>query len=204
MESSVLRLVDLLSSDANLASKANSLATATIASMTESMMQSMTAARSLILTCDERARTRFRATLSDGTSAMVMLPRGSVVRPGSRLVAEGGELVAVVAASEQVYRVSARADSPDPIFDLLRAAYHLGNRHVPVELGPDHLKLERDPVLRDLLLRLNMTVASVFEPFDPEPGAYGGGHRHDTDVEGGATGEALSRSAHALPAPGAP
>jgi urease accessory protein len=195
MESSVLRLVDLLSSDANLASTANSVASA--------MTESMTAARSLILTCDERARTRFRATLSDGSSAMVLLPRGSVVRPGSRLVAESGELVAVVAAPEQVYRVSARADSPDPVFDLLRATYHLGNRHVPVELGPDHLKLERDPVLRDLLLRLDLTVASVFEPFDPEPGAYGGGHRHDTDVEGGATGEALSRSAHAMLAPGA-
>ena len=157
-----------------------------------------TVTRSLILTCEERARTRFRATLSDGDDAMVLLPRGSALRPGTRLVAESGECVEIVAASEQIYRVSARACSADPAFDLLRAAYHLGNRHVPVELGRGVLKLERDPVLRDLLLRLDVDVTSAFEPFDPEPGAYGGGHRHDTDVEGGTVGEALSRSAHGM------
>ena len=153
--------------------------------------------RSLFLTCEQRAKTRQRAKLSDGSDAVVMLPRGSVVRPGSRLVAESGETVLVVAVSEQVYRVRPRDDSDDPAFDLLRAAYHLGNRHVPVELGIGFLKLERDPVLRDLLLRLGVDVASTFEPFDPEPGAYGGGHRHDTDDEGGSIGEALSRDAHA-------
>jgi urease accessory protein len=176
LEPSSLRLVDLLSGDAAAPTPA---------------------ARSLVLTREERARTRFRATLSDGDAASVLLPRGSVLRPGARLVAESGEIVDVVAASEAVYRVAASADSADPALDLLRATYHLGNRHVPVELGPGFLKLERDPVLRDLLLRLGVTVASTFEPFDPEPGAYGGGHRHDTDDEGGATGEALSRSAHA-------
>ena len=154
--------------------------------------------RHLILTCEQRARTRFRATLSDGGEVAIMLPRGSVVRPGARLVAESGEIVEVVAASEAVYRVSARADSADPAFDLLRGAYHLGNRHVPVELGPATLKLERDPVLRDLLQRLNLNVESAFERFDPEPGAYGGGHRHDADVAGGTIGEELSRDAHAM------
>jgi len=155
------------------------------------------AGRSLILTCEQRAKTRFRARLSDGCDAVVMLARGTAMRPGTRLVADNGELVEVVAASEQVYRVTARPDSPDPAFDLLRAAYHLGNRHVPVELGPAFLKLERDPVLRELLQRLDVIVAPAFEAFDPEPGAYGGGHRHDTDVEGGSVGEALSRDAHA-------
>jgi len=173
----LLRLVDLLDSDAPRVADER--------------------VRSLFLTCEQRAKTRQRAKLSDGTDAIVMLPRGSVVRPGSRLGAESGETVLVVAVSEQVYRVEARADSADPAFDLLRAAYHLGNRHVPVELGVGFLKLERDPVLRDLLRRLDMTVASTFEPFDPEPGAYGGGHRHDTDDDGGSIGEALSRDAHA-------
>ncbi len=135
--------------------------------------------------------------MADGSDAAVLLPRGSVVRPGSRLVAESGVVVEVVAASEQVYRVHARADSADPAFDLMRAAYHLGNRHVPIEIGSGFVKLERDPVLRDLLRRLGVDVVSVFEAFDPEPGAYGGGHRHDTDDDGGAVGEALSRSAHA-------
>ncbi len=155
-------------------------------------------ARRLVLTCEERARTRFRATLSDGGDAVVMLPRGTRLRPGTRLVAESGETVEVVAASEPVYRVTARPGSADPAFDLLSAAYHLGNRHVPVELAPGCLKLERDPVLRDLLQRLGLDAAPAFEPFDPEPGAYGGGHRHDSDVDGGAIGEALSRSAHAV------
>ncbi len=164
-------------------------------------------ARSLILTCEQRAKTRCRATLSDGSDAVVMLPRGSVVRPGMRLVAESGEIVDVVPACERIYRVHASADSPDPALDLLRAAYHLGNRHVPLELGPGFVKLERDPVLRDLLQRLNVNVTPAFEPFDPEPGAYGGGHRHGTndhaDDDGGATGEALSRNAHAVARNGA-
>jgi urease accessory protein len=178
MESGPLRLVDVQTRDTPLASNV--------------------AARSLILTCEQRAKTRFRARLSDGRDAVVMLARGTVMRPGTQLVAENGEVVDVVAASEQVYRVTANPDSHDPAFDLLRAAYHLGNRHVPVELGPDFLKLERDPVLRDLLRRLRMIVEPAFESFDPEPGAYGGGHRHDTDTEGGAVGEALSRDAHAM------
>ncbi len=163
---------------------------------------STTATRHVVLTREQRAKTRFRATLSDGTDAVILLPRGSAVRPGSRLVADGGEMVDVIAASEQVYRVAAAVGSVDPAFDLLRAAYHLGNRHVPVELGPTFLKIERDPVLRDLLLRLDMAVANAFEPFDPEPGAYGGGHRHDADAEGGSIGEALSRLAHARPTHG--
>ncbi|MEO8937085.1 MAG: urease accessory protein UreE [Burkholderiaceae bacterium] len=175
----MLRLIDILASDAPCAA-------------TPGM-------RNLILTCEQRAKTRFRATLSDGTDAVVILPRGTVVRPGTRLVADSGDLVEVVAASEQVYRVIARADSIDQAFDLLRAAYHLGNRHVRIELRPGLLKLERDPVLRDLLQRLDLDVTSTFEPFDPEPGAYGGGHRHDTDADGGAIGEALSRDAHAMP-----
>lgn len=166
----------------------------------DSMPVKVPVMRRLILTCEQRVKTRFRATLSDGCDAAIVLPRGSVVRPGTRLVAECGEIVEVVAASEKVYRVSARAESADPTFDLLRAAYHLGNRHVRVELGPASLKLERDSVLRDLLQRLNLNVEPAFEPFDPEPGAYGGGHRHRVDFDsgdddGGAIGEALSRAA---------
>jgi urease accessory protein len=154
-------------------------------------------ARSLFLTVEQRARTRFRATLSDGSDAIVMLERGTVVRPGTRLASEDGACVVVMAAQEQVYRVTARADDPDPAAALMRGAYHLGNRHVPVELGTGVLKLERDPVLREMLVRLGLEVAPAFEAFDPEPGAYGGGHRHDTDDEGGSVGEALSRAAHA-------
>src|SRR5205823_7969870 len=60
----------------------------------------------------------------------------------------------------------------------MRASYHLGNRHTPVELGENYLKLEVDPVLKEMLLQLGLTVREENAPFQPEPGAYGGGHRH--------------------------
>jgi urease accessory protein len=64
---------------------------------------------------------------------------------------------------------------------LTRAAYHLGNRHTPVEVGADYLKLEYDPVLADMLKRIGATVDRVSMPFQPESGAYGGGHKHGHD-----------------------
>ncbi len=153
-------------------------------------------ARKLVLTSGERARTRQRVRLSDGSDAALMLPRGTVLRPGAMLIDENGALISVSAAAERIYRVCARPDSESGPADLQRAAYHLGNRHVPVELAKDVLKIERDPVLRDLLLRLGLSVIDAFEPFVPEAGAYGGGHRHDHDETGGSVGEALSREAH--------
>jgi urease accessory protein len=66
----------------------------------------------------------------------------------------------------------------DPAFDLMRAAYHLGNRHVPIELRPDHLKIEPDHVLADMLRAMHLNVTEVREPFEPEGGAYTAGHGH--------------------------
>jgi urease accessory protein len=153
-------------------------------------------ARRVILTTAERARIRQRIRLSDGSHAALLLPRGSVMRPGSLLVDERGGLIEVVAAAEQVYRVQARAASPEPGIELMRAAYHLGNRHIPVQLEASLVKLERDPVLREMLVRLGLEVTESFEAFIPESGAYGGGHRHDHDDAGGSLGEQLSREAH--------
>lgn len=153
-------------------------------------------ARHVILTSSERSHTRQRVRLSDGTQAALLLPRGSVLCAGALLVDERGGLIEVVAAAEPVYRVCARAASEDAPGDLLRAAYHLGNRHVPVQLDGAALRLERDSVLRELLERLGLEVVDAFEPFVPEAGAYGGGHRHDHDHEGGSVGEQLSREAH--------
>jgi len=102
-----------------------------------------------------------------------------VVRGGDVLVAEDGSLVRVEAAPQAVLRITACVQHGSP-FDLTRAAYHLGNRHVPIELQPDHLKIEPDHVLADMLRAMHMTVLSVSEPFEPESGAYGdhGGHSH--------------------------
>ena len=138
-------------------------------------------AASVTLDWDTRCKSRFDATDSTGRALGVFLPRGTVVRGGDVLVAEDGSLVRVLAAPQTVLHITACAVHGTP-FDLMRAAYHLGNRHVPIELQPDHLKIEPDHVLADLLRSMHMTVAEVLAPFEPEGGAYGDnammGHDH--------------------------
>lgn len=126
---------------------------------------------------DTRQKSRFDATDSGGRRFGVFLPRGSVVRGGDVLVGEDGSLVKVVAAPQQVLVVRACAQHGSP-FDLARAAYHLGNRHVAVELKPDHLKLEPDHVLAEMLDRMHLIVSEATEAFEPEGGAYQAGDTH--------------------------
>ncbi len=126
---------------------------------------------------DVRQKSRFEATDSHGRVLGVFLPRGTVVRGGDVLVVEDGSLVRVVAAPQAVLKVTHCPEHGRP-FDLLRAAYHLGNRHVPVELRPDHLKFEPDHVLAGMLRGMHLLVQEVHEPFEPEGGAYGSGHAH--------------------------
>ncbi|WP_069269268.1 urease accessory protein UreE [Paraburkholderia nodosa] len=133
-------------------------------------------APTLTLPYDARCKSRLATTLDTGEEVGVVLPRGTVLRDGDLLVADDGGLVRVIAAAESVLRVRA----PDRL-TLTRAAYHLGNRHTPVEVGADELKLEADPVLEDMLKRLGAQVQRVELPFQPESGAYGGGHRHGHD-----------------------
>ena len=142
-------------------------------------------AATLTLDWDTRQKSRFEARDSLGRALAVFLARGTVVRGGDVLVAEDGSLLRVVAAPQAVLRVAPSAAAADPAFALMRAAYHLGNRHVPVELQSDHLHLEPDPVLAELLRSLHMTVTPVHAPFEPEGGAYrdnamlGHSHGHD-------------------------
>ena len=127
---------------------------------------------------DVRQKSRFDATDSLGRRLGVFLPRGTAVRGGDVLVAEDGSLVRVLAAPQPVMVVRACAEHGTP-FDLVRAAYHLGNRHVALELKPDHLKLEPDHVLADMLRQQHLIVSDAVEAFEPEGGAYGsGGHGH--------------------------
>ena len=143
-------------------------------------------ANTLTLDWDTRQKSRFDATDSAGRALGVFLSRGTVVRGGDVLVAEDGSLVRVMAAPQAVLRITACTEHGSP-FDLTRAAYHLGNRHVPIELQPDHLKIEPDHVLADMLRAMHMTVVAVSEPFEPEKGAYGdhgtsshgNGHSHE-------------------------
>ncbi len=127
----------------------------------------------LILPFERRQKSRLRTRLESGTEVGLFLERGTVLRDGDFLQTEEGLLIQVAAAVEQVYLV--RCASP---IELTRAAYHLGNRHVPLEIGDGWLKLKRDEVLRDMLLGLGATVNDAELPFDPEAGAYGGGHTH--------------------------
>lgn len=131
----------------------------------------------LVLPFEARCRSRLRAALVGGEEVALFLPRGTVLRHGDLLVADDGGLVRVEAAPQDVLRVTAPSAQA-----LARAAYHLGNRHTPVEVGDGFLKLEADPVLRDMLERLGMRVEAASQPFDPEAGAYGGGHRHGHDA----------------------
>lgn len=133
-------------------------------------------APTLTLAYGARCKSRFAATLDTGEEVGLVMPRGTILANGDVLVAEDGALVRVIAAAESVLVVRA----PDTL-TLTRAAYHLGNRHTPVEIGVDYLKLEADPVLESMLVRLGAQVERATLPFHPEAGAYGGGHRHGHD-----------------------
>ncbi|WP_124552084.1 urease accessory protein UreE [Methylophilus methylotrophus] len=131
----------------------------------------------LELPFDQRQKSRLRVTLASGKEAALFLSRGIILRGGDLIQSEDGSVVVqIVAAQEPVYNVIA----PTPR-DLMCAAYHLGNRHVPLQIGDGWLRLEQDYVLRDMLLGLGMQISEVQAPFEPEAGAYGGGHRHGHD-----------------------
>jgi urease accessory protein len=140
-------------------------------------------AASVVLDWDVRQKSRFEATDSMERQIGVFLPRGTVVRGGDVLVAEDGSLIRVLAAPQQVLVIT-HCSEHGTAFDLLRAAYHLGNRHVPIELKPNHLKIEPDHVLAEMLRAMHLTVTEQFTAFEPEGGAYGpqaahdGGHDH--------------------------
>lgn len=145
---------------------------------------------------DVRQRSRFETVDSAGRRLGVFLPRGTVVRGGDVLVAEDGSLVAVKAAPQPVMVVRACAEHGSP-FDLLRAAYHLGNRHVALELQPGRLKLEPDPVLADLLRAMHLIVTETEEPFEPEGGAYAAGtHAHRGHVHRGPAPQGPAHHGH--------
>jgi len=136
---------------------------------------------------DVRQKSRFDTTDSLGRHLGVFLPRGTLLRGGDVLVVEDGSMVRVLAAPQAVLRISVCPTHGSP-FDLTRAAYHLGNRHVPIELKPDHLKIEPDHVLADLLRAMHLIVNTVEEAFEPEGGAYSAathaGHHHGGHAHG--------------------
>lgn len=134
----------------------------------------------LVLPFDLRIRSRLRTRLTSGEEAVLRTERGAVLRGGECLSAEDGRVVRVSAAPEKVMHITC-ADQ----FELTRAAYHLGNRHVPVEIGDGYLRIAADHVLGDMLLGLGAKVKQLEAPFEPESGAYGGhGHKDEAAHDG--------------------
>ena len=133
---------------------------------------------SLLLTLPHERRiiSRQRVTLDDGSEAGLFLPRGSSLQHGDVLQGASGELIRVQAASETVSTLRCA----DPWL-LARACYHLGNRHVPLQILPGMIRYQHDHVLDDMLHGLGLQVVVEQAPFEPEAGAYGGGHSHGHD-----------------------
>lgn len=133
----------------------------------------------LSLPYELRIKSRLRTRLLDGTEVGLLLPRGTVLRGGDCLRGEDGSLVEVVAATETV-----SVASTDDGNLLARAAYHLGNRHMVIQIGDGWLSYLHDHVLDDMVRQLGLTVGCEQRPFEPEGGAYGGhgfhggGHGH--------------------------
>lgn len=138
----------------------------------------------LVLPYDRRERCRQRARLASGEEVALFLVRGTVLRDGDLLIGndlgEGGKVVRVVAAPEPTYLVRC-ADATM----LARCAFHLGNRHTQVQVGADWLRIRIDPVLKDMVEGLGARVEEETAKFEPEPGAYAGGHGHHHDGHGG-------------------
>lgn len=135
------------------------------------------------LAFEQRERSRFRATLLSGEEIGVDLPPGTLLRHGDRLLLADGRIVAIEAAPERLLEVHAH----DAI-ELARIAYHIGNRHVPVQIGDGFVRLLPDHVLQAMIERLGGHVHEVSVGFQPESGAYGHSHvhhQHDDQGHGG-------------------
>lgn len=127
----------------------------------------------LSLPYDERKKSRLRARAQSGREVAIVLERGSSLRDGDLLAAESGEVLLVRAATESVSDVTG-ADS----VLLARAAYHLGNRHVPLQIAQGALRYQHDHVLDEMVRALGLLVTPRMAAFEPEGGAYAGGHSH--------------------------
>ncbi len=129
----------------------------------------------LTLPFADRRRSRLRARLDDGREAALILPHGTVLREGDRVrSADGGAVVTVRAAEETL----SWATAGDPLL-LARAAYHLGNRHVPVQIGEGYVAYQHDHVLDGMIHEMGLHLQVRLAPFEPEAGGYRqGGHSH--------------------------
>lgn len=120
-----------------------------------------------------RQKARQRVRLQSGREVGILLPRGTVLRDGDLLSSEQGLRLRVVAAPEKV-----SVAKVDDALLLARIAYHLGNRHVAVQVLEDRLIYQHDHVLDEMVRVLGAEVETTARPFEPEEGAYHGGGFH--------------------------
>jgi urease accessory protein len=134
----------------------------------------------LVLPYELREKSRLRTQLVSGEDVAVFTVRGTVLRHGDLLKGDDGRIVKISAAKEATYRVECKTPR-----DLLRCAFHLGNRHTQAQVADEanavFLRIRKDTVLKDMLEGLGGTVTEEEAPFEPESGAYGGGHHHHGD-----------------------
>lgn len=140
---------------------------------------------------DERKKSRLKTQAESGETLGFMLPRGHILRDGTLLLDESGRLIEVKAADEIVSTVS----SPD-VHLVMRAAYHLGNRHVPLQIGDGWLRYQHDHVLDTMVAGLGLTISVEQATFEPEDGAYAGGHSHGHDDDQGHSHDHSHRHEH--------
>ncbi|WP_422135550.1 urease accessory protein UreE [Endozoicomonas sp. ALD040] len=127
----------------------------------------------LLLPFDERKRGRLKATTQGGRAAGIFIERGDVLRDGTLLQADSGEVVLIRASDEEVTTASC-----ENALTFAKACYHLGNRHVPLQIGNNWLRFQKDHVLDEMVMLLGLTVDHTEAPFEPESGAYARGHSH--------------------------
>ena len=125
---------------------------------------------SVVLDREDRHRRRAVLDCAGGTKVLLDMPRAVHLHHGDALVLEDGRVVAVLAAAEDLVEIEAASAD-----DLLRIAWHLGNRHLPTQLVPGAIRIRRDHVIEDLVTRLGGRMMPLVAPFDPEGGAYGHG-----------------------------
>ncbi|MBV8912905.1 MAG: urease accessory protein UreE [Acetobacteraceae bacterium] len=128
----------------------------------------------VLLDFDRRHRRRMALQTDEGEDVLVDLAEAVHLRDGDGLLLEGGGVVRVLAQDEPLLQITA-----DDSEELVRVAWHLGNRHLPVQLGAGQILIRADHVIADMVRKLGGHVREIEAPFDPEPGAYAGGHAHD-------------------------
>ncbi len=124
------------------------------------------------LNAEERTRTRQHLNLDEGQEFYLRLPRGTILQDGDGLQSENGEVFAQIAAKPEPV-ITVKTNQPS---DLIKAAYHLGNRHVPLEITVDYLRFSPDSVLEQMLKQMGYNIVPEVAPFYPESGAYGHNH----------------------------